>query len=282
MHYRSAVVVVLVTLASCAWYYAAAQAYCTNPSDSSVSLSGLGSTGLSDTEGSYVYYFDPCSANADMAGACPAGTGNQCPKSSCAVCQCKPGSNAGYPLGSTSTVAWIGAVVNNAASYYLSFGPNGNGARQCTIQLVCGSSSTATLKYVGETQSSKLYNFTLTSSELCFGGGDGGDGGDSDLTYEQRTCGLYLCGGWIFIVILTGLCCCYWCLGAIIKALLTHFHWKEPLTPTSFIPNVRFWKVFPFMLRDGHIFVFMNIKRGIMAIVEKIKARRNGGSYETV
>ena len=282
MKFRTAVVVVLVTLASCAWYYAAAQGYCTNPQDDGVSLKGLGTTGLADTEGQYTYYFDPCATNADQAGACPSGTGNTCPKSSCAVCQCKPASSAGYPLGSTSAVTWAGGpAVNNNPTYMIAFGPNSNGGRQCTIQTVCGTSGTATLQYVGEQSGTKLYNFTLTSSALCFGGGDGG-GGDSDLTYEQQICGLYLCGGWIFIVILCGLCCCYWILGAIIKALLTKFHWKEDLTPTSFVPNSSFWKVFPFMLRDGHVFVFMNIKRGIMAIVQKIQSRRNGGSYETV
>jgi len=198
------------------------------------------------------YYYRPCKSVSTVA--CSQGTNPPNP----GTCQKDSRMIPRYhSCGSTSTATWKARSDGEATGFFLHF-TSGEEDRQSDIEFVCDpAAGTGNLTAATPTeQPTHYYHLQWKSSLACPHTGGDGDGGGDD--------GGGISGGWIFIIILICLVAVYLIGGVIYKRFRTEDRGLD------LIPQKDFWFSLPFLVKDGHMYIWKKA-RGLC-----------GAQYETV
>jgi uncharacterized membrane protein YgcG len=172
-----------------------------------------------------------------------------------------------HDLGSINTAVFSQLPNANADEGFLLTYTGGEEDRLVDIQFICDKSVTGTGNLQcgnPSEQPGKHYHLIWRTSHACpstggdggdgsDGGGDGSDGGGDGSSGEKKKDDGGISGGWIFIIILSGLTVIYFVGGAIFNKFVRH---KEGL---EIIPNVEFWLALPGLVKDGILFTYRKI-----------------------
>jgi hypothetical protein len=128
--------------------------------------------------------------------------------------------------------------------------------RMVDIAFICDKAITGTGKLEcgnPAEQPQKHYHLIWRTAHACPSSSSGGDGdGDGDGGEKKKDDG-GISGGWIFIIILSGVTVLYFVGGALFNKFVRH---KEGL---EIIPNVEFWLALPGLVKDGIVFTYRKI-----------------------
>lgn len=222
--------------------------------------------------GGDMYHFEGCQTTLDGCdqGALMCQTGTDGKKYSI-------GSATGATLGpgtGAKSVLLTGPEMKSTAD-------NGNFKRGLKLTVTCGqAASTSIVSAPGPPADGGFYEIThmTTDPGICqFAGCGGGDGGDGDDGFVFP-----FSGGWLFFMICLPCTCLgvflYLVIGVVIKIKVYEVPY-QPVSP-ELIPNISFWKAWPFMIFEAHKFIVLGIKAGIIKLVAMIKGMKKGESYE--
>jgi len=167
-----------------------------------------------------------------------------------------------HDLGSVNTASFTKRPTAAEDAGFLLTYTGGEDDRQVDIEFICDKSAGNGKLVCGDPAEDpgKHYHLKWTSAHACpGGGGDGGDDsgndddGGGDGGRKKKDDGPAISGGWIFIIILSGLTVLYFVAGAVFNKFVRH---KEGL---EIIPNVEFWVALPGLVKDGFLFTYRKI-----------------------
>ncbi|XP_013397616.1 uncharacterized protein LOC106164287 [Lingula anatina] len=171
-----------------------------------------------------------------------------------------------YPIGSQNTAQFTS---DGSTNIILTYTNTHYGVTRFTyITLICDSKVDAQLTADGE-KSSRRYYMTLKSKYACPGGGSdsggsGGTGGGSSGGKDDKAAKqggkdkseASIGGGSVMMIILVTVIPIYLIGGILTQKFIRH------KSGTDVIPNKDFWTDFPFLVRDGVLFVFHKCRPG--------------------
>jgi len=165
-----------------------------------------------------------------------------------------------HDLGSINTAVFAQREGQGEDKGFLLTYTGGEDDRQVDIEFICDTSAGNGQLVCGNPAENpgKHYHLKWTTAHACPSTGDGGDGDGSDGggdggKKKDKDDGPAISGGWIFIIILSGLTVLYFVGGAIYNKFVQH---KEGI---EIIPNVEFWMSLPGLVKDGFLFTYRKI-----------------------
>ena len=212
---------------------------CSSSSSCSCDLKGAGLIDLNgfrngpdpymelDGMGRSTYRFYPCGVNT------PWGTGS-C-GTTATLCEYNVYANGYYSLGETDKFEIIEAVSDGINSYLEFAYSGGTEGRASFVTVKCDTTGTNEFDLIGELNNMEFY-FEFRSPKAC--PVPGPEGGSAPVLF-------------IFVILVLFLAAVTY---SVVGVMLMVF-WKGA-RGFEIIPNLGFWKDFPFLFKDGFLFVF--------------------------
>ncbi|XP_038045186.1 cation-dependent mannose-6-phosphate receptor-like [Patiria miniata] len=198
-----------------------------------VNISRLGVPGFPkfnyQKSGNYYYTYNPCYNFKD----------NYC-GTECIACQHNDAGTTSFPLGTAGSAEW-----SQDGGYYSIHYRDGAGGRSTVVELECDASAQEPrLDVIGESGSSKLYYFRMTTECAC--------PGRCGQTAPQSG---GLSAGGVMCIIFSVLVVVYFIGGVLFMKFVRGAGGME------LVPNSGFWKELPGYIKDGVMFVISCGKR---------------------
>ncbi|KAI6650279.1 hypothetical protein LOD99_5958 [Oopsacas minuta] len=189
---------------------------------------------LGSDKNTYRYY--PCGVDKNWEGGCTTAS---------TICQYSAADGLYHSIGETNTFQVIEAVGDGDKPYIKFMYTGGTDDRESNVKIICEPKSTQdTLVFLGEF-TTKTYDIEMTTAKICPNANPtpSGGGGGPDIPA-------------LFILVLLVLFLAT--ITYIVVGVLLMVFWKGA-RGLEVIPNLSFWKDFPFLFKDGVLFSFAYI-----------------------
>ncbi|XP_013380070.1 uncharacterized protein LOC106151385 [Lingula anatina] len=154
-----------------------------------------------------------------------------------AVCQKSSGGDYGYPIGRQDSAEWSFDPKTQQVQVQYS---ESTGLKESTIVTwKCDPGVTGDATYKANTGNTSPYTLTVTHASACPSHNTGNTG---------------ISGGTVLIIVFVVLLLVYVIAGIIFNKV------RRQASGAELIPNANFWKGFPFLVKDGAVFVFTGCK----------------------